>query len=146
MYDQILIPTDGSPGTERAVEHGFDIAKQYGAALHVLYVIDTNALPLDAHSQAIVESRNEMGQESVTTIVERAEELGIEPVVSAVLEGLPYEVILEYVDDHAINLIIMGTHGRRGLDRFLLGSTTERIVRFADVPVLTVRMDEMEAE
>jgi nucleotide-binding universal stress UspA family protein len=58
------------------------------------------------------------------------------------MKGGAYETILQYVDDEDIDVVVMGTHGRRGLDRALLGSVTERIVRTSDVPVLTVREDE----
>lgn len=138
MYERVLIPTDGSPGTAHAVDHALDIASQYSAALYILFVVDTDALPLDAHSQAIFEHLDETGKESVENIVKRAENRGIDSVTEEVLEGNPYEV----VDEHNIDLVVMGTHGRRGLDRYFLGSVTERVVRLADVPVLTVQMKE----
>jgi nucleotide-binding universal stress UspA family protein len=139
MYRRILLPTDGSPGTERAVDHALDLAERYDAALHVLYVVDTNALPLDARAEHVFEYLTEEGLLAEEQIVERAEDRGVETVVSGVREGSPHEVILEYVEDNDIDLVVMGTHGRRGLDRYLLGSVTERVVRTADVPVLTVR-------
>lgn len=141
MYRRILIPTDGRPGTERAVEHALDLAEQYGAALYVLYVVDTTALPLDARAQQIFEYVEEQGRRSEMEIVDRAEGLGIDPVVSDVGEGPPHEAILEYAEANDVDLIVMGTHGRQGLDRYLLGSVTERVVRSADVPVLTVRTE-----
>ncbi len=58
----------------------------------------------------------------------------------AIEEGTPHERILEYVDDHDVDLIVMGTHGRRGLDRFLLGSVTERVLRGASASVLVTRL------
>lgn len=58
---------------------------------------------------------------------------------TALQTGNPYEVILDYTKDHAIDLVVMGTHGRTGLDRYLIGSVTEKVVRMSDVPVLTVR-------
>jgi nucleotide-binding universal stress UspA family protein len=141
MYRRILIPTDGRPGTERAVEHALDLAERYDAALYVLYVVDTTALPLDARAQQIFEYVEEQGRRSEMEVVDRAEELGIDPVVSDVREGPPHEAILEYVEANDVDLIVMGTHGRQGLDRYLLGSVTERVVRSADVPVLTVRTE-----
>lgn len=139
MYRRILLPTDGSPGTERAVDHALDLARQYDAGLHVLYVVDTAALPLDAHARRAVAYLTEEGLLSTEEIVERAEDVGIDPVVGTVAQGVPHEVVLEYVDANDIDLVVMGTHGRRGLDRYLLGSVTERVVRLATVPVLTVR-------
>lgn len=139
MYRRILLPTDGSPGTERAAEHALDLAETYDAALHVLYVVDTNALPLDAHARHVFEDLTEEGLLAEEEVVERAAERGIETVVSDVREGSPHEVIREYVEENDIDLVVMGTHGRRGLDRYLLGSVTERVVRSAGVPVLTLR-------
>ena len=63
---------------------------------------------------------------------------------TAVLGGTPHEVILDYADDHDVDLVVMGTHGRTGIDRYLLGSVTEKVVRLADTPVLTVRQRETE--
>lgn len=138
MFRQILLPTDGSPETDRATDHALDLAKRYGATLHVLYVVDTNALPLDAHAQHVFEYLTEEGLLSEEMIVERADEFGIETVVSEVVEGSPHEVIIEYIEANDIDLVVMGTHGRRGLDRYLLGSVTERVIRMSDIPVLTI--------
>lgn len=78
-----------------------------------------------------------------TEAVERLEQLVSDPSIrchTAVEHGLPFEVIRSYVTDHDIDLISMGTHGRTGLDRMLLGSVTERVVRTSEVPVLTSRL------
>lgn len=141
MFRRILLPTDGSPETDRATDHALDLAKRYGAALHILYVVDTNALPLDPHAQHVFEYLTEEGLLSEEKIVERADDLGIEIVVSEVGEGSPHEVILEYIEANDLDLVVMGTHGRRGLDRYLLGSVTERVMRLADVPVLVIPPD-----
>jgi nucleotide-binding universal stress UspA family protein len=140
MYERVLLPTDGTPGTERAVEHALDVARQYGAELHVLYVADPNALPLDAHAQRVLAATREEGRQSVREITERAEKRGVESAVGTVREGPPAGTILDYADEHGVDLIVMGTHGRLHLDRYL-GSVTDRVVRKADVPVLTVRME-----
>jgi nucleotide-binding universal stress UspA family protein len=142
MYRRILLPTDGSPGTERAVDHALDLAETYDTGLHVLYVVDTTALPLDAHARRAVEHLTEEGVLSVEAIVERAEGRGIDPVVSNVSRGAPYEVILDYADANDVDLVVMGTHGRHGIGRYLLGSVAERVVRLSEVPVLTVRTAE----
>ncbi|MDG5818850.1 universal stress protein [Natronococcus sp. A-GB7] len=80
-----------------------------------------------------------------TSVVESiAGEFGDVDTVATVQVGKPYEAILEYVDDHDIDMIVMGTHGRSGLDRYLLGSVAEKVVRMSDVPVVTIRADEDE--
>ena len=142
MYRRILVPTDGGPETDRAAECALDLAARYDAALYVLFVVDTNALPLDAHARRMFEHVEDEGYRAETELVERADEMGIAPVVSEVGEGSPHEVIARYVEDNDIDLVVMGTHGRRGLDRYLLGSVTERVLRLTDVPVLVVRTGE----
>jgi len=63
-------------------------------------------------------------------------------VTTETRRGEPYRTILDYADEAVVDVIVMGTHGRRGLDRYLLGSVTEKVVRAATVPVLTIRADE----
>jgi len=65
-------------------------------------------------------------------------------VVSEIISGSPHKQLIDYAERHGIDLIVMGTHGRTGLDRYLLGSVTERVVRTADMPVLTVRVTDDE--
>jgi nucleotide-binding universal stress UspA family protein len=139
MYRRILLPTDGSPEADRAADHALDIAERFGAALHVLYVVDTNALPLDPHARRVFEYVEEEGRLAEEAIVGRAEDRGVDAVASEVGEGSPHEGILEYVEDNDIDLVVMGTRGRRGLERYLLGGVTERVIRLSDVPVLAVR-------
>mgnify|MGYP002760814574 CR=1 FL=1 len=138
MYERILIPTDGSSEADRAVEHALDLAETYGAALSVLYVVDTSALPLDPRTEQVVEYLEEAGRRSEKHVLERAEGRDIDAIVTDVVEGSPHETILAYVDDNDIDLVVMGTHGRRGLYRFLLGSVTQRVLRAADIPVVVV--------
>jgi nucleotide-binding universal stress UspA family protein len=71
-------------------------------------------------------------------VIHQAEEAGVDAVEASVAQGTPHQAILEYVDYHDIDLVVMGTHGRTGLDRYLMGSVTENVVRLSDAPVLTV--------
>jgi nucleotide-binding universal stress UspA family protein len=139
MYRSILLPTDGSEGVERAVDHALSLARDAGADLHVLHVADTSVLPLDAHSRAAVQYMEAVAEESVAEILDRAAAAGVESTTGVVRRGRPDRVIRAYADEHDVDLIVMGTHGRTGLDHVLLGSVTERVVRTAAVPVLTVR-------
>ena len=149
MYDTILVPTDGSPTADRALREALDLASEIGATLHVLYVVDTSAAGWAAIgdeefgvevNQGLEYLRKE-GEEATAEAIEAAREAGVE-VVTAIDDGTPYRGILEYAEEQDIDLLVMGTHGRTGLDRYLLGSTTERVVRRSPVPVLTVRHDE----
>ena len=139
MYDRILVPTDGSDQSERAFEQALDLALTYDAELHLLNVVDVSALAGEFDSVAVVDSLEESGRKMTHRLRDRAEEAGVETVETLVREGVPYSTILDYADDNDVDLIVMGTHGRTGLDRYLLGSVTERVVRKSDVPVLTIR-------
>ncbi|NGM70580.1 universal stress protein [Natronolimnobius sp. AArcel1] len=146
MYNTILVPTDGSPGVEPAIDNALELAQRYDASVHAISVIDSAELmELDylgdrtAFEQTI-EPLEDAAKDAVQTVEARAraEDADLE-VVTVVRQGTPFETILEYADHVDADLIVMGTHGRRGLSRYLLGSTTERIVRASPVPVLTVR-------
>lgn len=129
MYDRILLPTDGNPRTHQVVEHALNVAELSGATVYVVSVVPPNA-PDDTEAT-----------EAIAAAVTTAEGRDV-PVETAVLEGRPYEEILEYAEEVDVDMIVMGTEGRSGLDRFMLGSVTERVLRTSDVPVLAVRLAE----
>lgn len=133
MYQDVLIPTDGSDGTRQSITHGLTIAERFDATIHALSVVPEG--PFGAMGGAAEDT----ARRAVDRVEAEAEREGIE-VVTAVERGVPHEEIVAYVEDNDIDVIVMGTQGRTGLDRFLLGSVTERIVRVADVPVVTVRL------
>ncbi|WP_254839167.1 universal stress protein [Natronomonas marina] len=144
MYERILFPTDGSEGAEAALEHAIDHAVTYDAALHVLYVVEENVPVLEAGDVTLLDALEAEGERILEAASERATAAGVGTVQATVGGGSPYRTILEYAEDNDIDLIVMGTHGRRGIDRFLLGSVTEKVVRTADCPVVTVRRHETE--
>ncbi|MEF8786998.1 MAG: universal stress protein [Haloarculaceae archaeon] len=139
MYNDILVPTDGSDGTMGAVQHAIDHATTYDAALHTLYVVDTT-VGVDASAAGTLDALEEAGENAIQDVIHKAETAGVDTIEGAVARGAPHQAILDYVDEYDIDLVVMGTHGRTGLDRYLLGSVTEKVVRLSDVPVLTVRM------
>ncbi|ELY38532.1 universal stress protein [Natronorubrum tibetense] len=133
MYDDVLIPTDGSDGTRQSITHGVTIATQFDATIHALSIVPEGPLgTLQSDAAAPAAHR------AVERVAVDAERAGVD-VETAVEQGVPHEEILAYADEHDIDMIVMGTQGRTGLDRVLVGSVTERIVRMADVPVVTVR-------
>jgi nucleotide-binding universal stress UspA family protein len=141
MYERILVPTDGSPGGGDAVEEALDIAELSGGTVHALFVVDTrdySTLP-EAKWLTLESELEGRGEQAVAAVADRAEEREV-PVETAIERGVPHERILEYADEQDVDVVVMGTHGRSGLDRFLIGSVTEKVVRSADVPVLTVRI------
>lgn len=141
MYRRILVPTDGSEETGEAVEHAIDIAKQYGAEVHALYVVDRHGLPttdVDMIEEFVEQAETE-GAAAVKSVADAAEAAGVE-AVTAVVGGHPSDEIIDYATDNDVDLIVMGTHGRSGLRHFMLGSVAEKVVRHANDPVMLVRM------
>ncbi|MFH5798063.1 universal stress protein [Haladaptatus sp. CMAA 1911] len=138
MYDDILVPTDGSASATEAARNAVELAAQFDATIHALYVIDIGAMWPDAYEGNVLNDLETRGKAAVERVRELAEEENVAVTDDVVTGGHPYRVILDYADENDMDCIVMGTHGRRGLDRYLLGSVTERVVRLADVPVLTV--------
>jgi nucleotide-binding universal stress UspA family protein len=147
MYEHILIPTDGSDVAESAVEHALDLAEQYDAEVHALYVVDIDSVNLSLGTEQVdrlkqgrfseMEELKSKADEATGAVAARGAERGIE-VVEHVSGGRPHTVIADYAEDHDMDLIVMGSHGRAGVRRALLGSVTERTLRSTHVPVLVV--------
>jgi nucleotide-binding universal stress UspA family protein len=140
MYDTILGPTDGSEPASRALDHALDLAESVDASVHVLYVIDANRPSQGApgiNVGNVREALAERGRETVEAAAERGVERGVR-IERAVEEGTPEEAIASYAERHGVDVVVMGTHGRTGVDRVAVGSVTERTVRTAPVPVLAV--------
>lgn len=143
MYDEILLPTDGSSGTVDALEHAITIADDQDARIHTLYVIDRRVyLAADEDvKDEIRRSFEEEGERALEDARVRIEDAGVE-VKPERREGIPNKTITEYAETEGIDLVVMGTHGQTGPERVAnLGSTTERVVKNADVPVLVVDIE-----
>ncbi|ELY67635.1 universal stress protein [Natrinema versiforme] len=142
MYDCILVPTDGSQEVERALEYAFDLADAHDATIRALYVVNVagyGGLPMETALEGVSDALREEGQAAVGRVEDLAPaEITVE---TAVREGAPSQVIINEADPTECDLVVMGTHGRGGIDRLLLGSVTERVVRRSSVPVLTVQVD-----
>jgi len=127
------------------------IASKFNAKIHVLHVVEAT-LPIFNYrdygglvDEKIGDKLREGGAQIVENTAELIREAGIEDVEGIVREGSPAEVILRYAGENMIDLIVMGTHGRRGLNRLLLGSVAEEVVRRSEVPVMTVRMTKFDS-
>lgn len=139
MYSDILVPTDGSGASAAALDHALSLASQYDARVHGLYVVDWEPYGLvEEETSVVVDNLRDEGAAAVASVEEAAESAGVDTRTS-VVEGDVHRHIVDYADEEGIDLIVMGTHGRRGLDRLILGSVTERVVRSSPVPVLAVR-------
>ena len=134
MFGQILVPTDGSSHAVSAAEYAVDLASTYGATLHALYVVDVRT----SHADAPVDDESTTrGESAVGTIAALAATRDV-PVETEIRVGLPHEVIVDYAEECGADVVVMGTHGTSGLERYLVGSVAERVVRLADVPVMCV--------
>ena len=148
LYDRILVPTDGSPEGRRAVVHAVELAAAHDATISGLYVINTasyNGLPMETAWEGVTTLLNTDGQEALDVLEELATDRGV-PVETEIAEGSPAKEIIRTAERQGCDLIVMGTHGRGGLDRLLLGSVAEKVVRGARIPVTTVRIDESNTE
>ena len=138
-FKKILIPTDGSEYTQKAITQGLEIARVMGAEVTALYVVDQTSFvnfPMDSTVVSIYSLLEKEGQDAVDHVVEEGAKVGVK-VTPLVQEGSPVKRIVELAKDH--DLVVMGTLGRTGISKILLGSVAERVVRFAPTPVLVVR-------
>ncbi len=147
MYKKILLPTDGSEYANKAAEHAIWIARASGAEIIALNVIETSSLvglPAEDLVVRIKEMLKEEGRQSLEHIYEMAQKETVADgdikVTLITEEGSPADAILKTIDKENIDLVVMGTSGKHGLDRFLLGSVTEKVVRSAKCPVLAVHL------
>ncbi|WP_121743008.1 universal stress protein [Natronorubrum halophilum] len=141
MYDDILIPTDGSETISETLAHGLPLADHDDATVHALYVVDSRitAATTDETGPKLERSLEAEGRDAVATVEERASERGLD-AVSDVRKGTPSKTILEYADAHDIDLIVIGTRGKSPREKVTsLGSVSERVVDNASIPVFVVR-------
>ncbi|MEE1117986.1 MAG: universal stress protein [Methanosphaera sp.] len=153
MYDKILLPTDGSKNSERAIAHALTIAEFEDAEIVVLNVVDSvylTGLPeedLITKSEMILEEESKKVTSRVESIIkEIEEEKGSEgkdiKITTKTIEGNAADVILKISESDDIDLIVIASSGKHMLDRFLLGSVTEKTVRHTKVPILVIPNEE----
>lgn len=138
MYDRLLVPSDGSDPATAALDHALDIAADLGATVHVLNVANTNKPSLTRIGGDIIDVLEQEGEEIMSHAREQAEEHNVS-IVDDIIQGDPRAVIVEYAISHDINLVVMGAHGRRELEEYVLGSVTDHVVNRSETPVLTIR-------
>lgn len=140
---KILFPTDFSEGAKNALPYAVDMARTYGAKLYLMHVIYDIATASGLHvPHTSIDQMYAEIQANAQKELERfglKEREGLSDVEYSVKRGVPYEEILKFAKDNNINLIVIGTHGRKGIDRVLFGSTAERVVRNSSCPVMSVR-------
>ncbi|MDZ7288430.1 MAG: universal stress protein [candidate division KSB1 bacterium] len=145
-YLNILVPIDFSPYSQKALRYGRTLALLFEATLHVLHVVDQPVHPahyglgddLLLHLNPDVQRRSREEMELLVS------QLGPEtvPCQTHVREGRAYGEIVKFTETHECDLVVMGTHGLSGLEHFLLGGTTEKVMRHVSCPVLAVKLKE----
>lgn len=137
MYQDILLATDGDEGAHQATEHAVELADQLGASLHVLSVSEEGPHGSEKRDQMRTDPESEAAQ-----AVEEAERVatgrGLE-VTTTVRHGVPQDEIVTVAEAEPVDLVVVGTQGRTGLDHLVVGSVAEEVVRSSPVPVVTVR-------
>ncbi|MFB6129713.1 MAG: universal stress protein [Salinigranum sp.] len=141
MSDRILVPIDDSSQSTEALEYALDLYD--GATFVLLHVVDPQAwISSDEfgdviYSDRLEEAEKEQGEELLAEASEIAADAGAD-AETVTLVGRPAPSIVEYLEDHDVDAVVMGSHGRRGLDRIFLGSVAEAVTRQSDVPVTIV--------
>jgi nucleotide-binding universal stress UspA family protein len=148
MFERVLIATDGSKHSERAAEAGIEMAKLYGSAITALFVVDIGKEygPLgdliskvaDDLIAGIRSNLQNQGEQATKRVKEMAAKAGI-AAAGKITEGYPAEDIIRIAEEGDMSLIVMGGIGATGLERFLLGSVADKVVRSSKIPVLVVR-------
>lgn len=142
MYDTILVPTDGSSDARRGAEHAVELAAALGATVHALYVIEEGSNPWDATSlDDQLDQAREYGAELTGVVADMAADAGVECVETNEIGPRVSEVINDYVEEEGIDAIVMGS-GFRGSMGDILGSTADKVVRTARVPVTVLKRSE----
>ncbi len=142
MYKKILMPTDGSACSQKAITEGLEVAKSMGASVTFLYAVENISSTLWISPESVpyglelIEDLKRVGNEALSKAAELAQAAGV-AAETKLVEAKPVDAILAEAKNH--DLIVMGTHGRSGLDRFMLGSVTEAVLHRSDKPVLVLR-------
>ncbi len=152
-FKKILIATDGSEHVKKAVTHAIELAKHSGAELHAVYVMDIKAdcareLYTDRSTGGLkrvlrkdglcTEIYRKEDETAIKYIEDMAKKEGLD-IKKWIVQGHPAEEILKLAQEQSIDLIVMGTLGRSGIEKFLLGSVADKVIRNSGIPVLAVR-------
>ncbi|GAB3670142.1 universal stress protein [Halopiger thermotolerans] len=140
MFDFVLVPVDGSDPATAALEYALEIASTHEATVQLLYVADTNKPSLTQYEGTVVDVLEREGEDVISDARERATKRDV-PVTDDIVQGDPREAIVDAANPDFVDLVVMGTHGRDSLEKYVLGSVTEHVVNASETPVLSVRED-----
>lgn len=139
---KVLVPTDFSKHSEKAVRYGTELAEKFGADLHLLHAVELTPI-IYGEGGGYRENVSELETAAVKKLDEvRVENSDEVQVFRKVITGAPFVEIVRYARDETIDLIVVGTHGRGAIAHMLLGSVAEKVVRQAPCPVLVMRDEE----
>ncbi|MCK6621625.1 MAG: universal stress protein [Calditrichaceae bacterium] len=142
-FDRILLPLDFSEYSEKSLEYALSLAETYGAKLTLLHaiVLHYEDVEEEAHLkqlEELIKLQEKNSYERLKLQNQKAGRRGVS-VTTKVIRGVSAaDAILEFIDDHPHDLVILGTHGRTGVERWLYGSVAEKVVRYSPIPVLTI--------
>lgn len=139
VFDSILVPTDGSSGATAALNHGLDLAKKTTAEIHLLHVVTVGAMGIEDGAALVYDALEEVGKQAIERAREQAIDADVGTVEASIVSGQIHRAITRYATEHGIDTIVMGTHGRSGLNRLWIGSVTQRVIRHSPVPVVSVK-------
>jgi nucleotide-binding universal stress UspA family protein len=135
---RILVGYDESAPSERAFDHALELAKRFGAELLVVSVVRIPESGLLADVEGVSDIAGERFAEAFSTMQRRARELGV-TLVTEVVAGHPAEQIVHLAELRRVDLIVVGSRGRSKVSRWMLGSVSERVLRYAHCPVTIIR-------
>ena len=141
MYDDVLIPTDGSEAVDRALDHAIPLASDHDATVHALYVVDGRVLAANSGDlrEAVAADLKSQGEAAVKAVVDRAEAAGLD-VETTVTQGTPDTEIVAYATSSDVDLVVLSPTGKSPRERIQsLGSVSDRVADDATVPVLLIK-------
>jgi nucleotide-binding universal stress UspA family protein len=152
MYGKILVPVDGSATSNRGLEEAIRLAKDQGSTLYLLHVVEEYVLTQSVDAGRIAIDRllaelREAGAAILAASEKKVVQAGVrcQPILEESVSNRVADIIVERAKQLAVDLIALGTHGRRGLRRIVLGSDAEIVLRYTPVPILLVRSNEEES-
>lgn len=139
QMNKLLVATDFSSFSDRALDYAAGMATKFGAEVFIIHVIEslnyslTDTMTLVGHEKALTVTAKALLENLVKQLSEKDRS-----VRSILVSGTPYREIIKISQEEKVDLIVVGTHGRSGVEHFLLGSVAEKVIRLAACPVVTV--------